>query len=297
MVYADLHTHTRYSDGLLTPEALVREAQARGLAALSVTDHDTVGGVAEAQQAGAACGVEVVVGAEWSVTAGAREVHVLGYGFDPAHAGVQAHVRDFREARWARARGMTRRLHALGVPLPFEAVRRQVHVGAQEGSRPRAHVPHSDVPHSDVPETGMPGRPHVAAALVEAGWVETPEEAFERYIGDGGPAHVAKPPFPAEEALALLHEAGGIGVLAHPGHWTPTATLRALVRAGLDGVEVWHPSHDASLVRYYRRIARAFDLVETGGSDFHGRHADRLGTCGLSREAFARFQARIRHSS
>lgn len=243
---ADLHMHSCCSDGQLTPAQLVRKAQEHGLHTIAVTDHDTVDGWAAAVAEGAACGVEVVPGTELSVTAGTREIHLLGYGFDPAHAGLRRRLEAMLDGRRERVRRMAERLTELGAPLSFEAVERQA------------------------PEARALGRPHVAAALVAAGHVETAQDAFDAYIGDGKAAFVAKPAFPVDEALALLHEAGGIGVLAHPGHWTSGALIRRLVRVGLDGLEVVHPSHDASLTRYYRRRARALGLIETGGSDYHG---------------------------
>lgn len=243
---ADLHMHSCYSDGQLTPAQLVGKAQEHGLDAIALTDHDTVGGLAAAAEEGAARGVEVVSGVELSITVGAREIHLLGYSFDPGHAGLRRRLDAMLEGRRARAQRMAERLTALGLPLSFEAVEQQA-----AGARAL-------------------GRPHVAAALVAAGHVETAQEAFDQYIGDGKDAFVAKPEFPAEEALAVLHAAGGIGVLAHPGHWTSGALLRRLLRAGLDGIEVVHPSHDASLTRYYRRTARAHGLLATGGSDYHG---------------------------
>lgn len=244
---ADLHTHTRCSDGRLPPEALVALAHERGLLALAVTDHDTVEGVAPAQAEGTRLGVEVVAGVELSTTVGDEEVHLLGYFFDPAHPALREHLAAFQDARRDRAQAMVERLNALGVPLRWEAV-------AAQAQGPAI------------------GRPHVAQALVEGGFVEDPATAFDQYLGDDGPACVSKPRFPARDALAMLHAAGGIGVLAHPGHWTSDATVMTLIRAGLDGLETLHPSHDAMLTRYYRRIARDFGLIETGGSDYHGFH-------------------------
>lgn len=252
---ADLHTHTHCSDGHLAPAALVAKARQCGLKALAVTDHDCIDGLAEAQAAGARCGVDVVAGVELSVTVGDVEVHLLGYFFDPAHEGLRAHLEAFQEQRRARAARMVERLNALGMPLPFEAV--------QARAQGRAL-----------------GRPHVAEAMVAGGYVETYQEAFERYLSDGGPAFAAKPLFPAREALALLHDAGGIGVLAHPGHWTSDATIMALLRAGLDGLETIHPAHDAALTHYYRQLARDFVLLETGGSDYHGPRPDEADTMG-----------------
>lgn len=265
MVWADLHTHTGYSDGRLTPEALVEKAQRCGLKALAVTDHDTVAGVDEAQAAGERLGVGVASGVELSVTVENKELHLLGYGFDPADADLRAHLETFLEARRTRARNILERLHDLDVQLRTEAVAEQV-----DGSC-------------------AVGRPHVARALVAEGHVASTREAFDRYLKDGGPAFVAKPRVPAGEALALLHAAGGIGVLAHPGADVTETVLRRLVNGGLDGIEVFHPVHDPALVHYYRRQARLFALFETGGSDYHGQQPveeNRFGACGLSQKAF-----------
>lgn len=272
---ADLHTHTRFSDGTLAPEALLKKAKARGLQVVSVTDHDTVDGWAATQDAAQKHDIEVVSGVELSVTVDGREVHLLGYGFDPAHAGLRKHLAEFAEARRRRAEAMVERLCALGLPLTMDEV-----------------IPEGEV-------TPALGRPHVARALVRRGHVASHDAAFDEYIGREGPAFVEKPDVPASDALALLHNAGGIGVLAHPGHWTRTATIRTLVQAGLDGIEVIHPSHDEALQSYYRRIARSYDLLPTGGSDYHGpsdRDEDTLGQFGLSRSAWARVRARLRRN-
>ena len=242
---ADLHAHTHHSDGQLAPAALVDKARRHGLRALAITDHDTVAGLEEGFEAGRACGVEVIAGVELSVTVEDEEIHLLGYFFDPQHAGLRRHLDRFRHHRRERARRMVEKLNGLGLPLTFESVLEEAGEGAV-------------------------GRPHVAAALVRAGLVETYAGAFDAYIKDGGPAWVAKPRFPAHNALALLHDAGGLGVIAHPGHWTSDRTLMALVRAGLDGIETVHPAHDETLKRYYRQTAREFGLIETGGSDYHG---------------------------
>lgn len=242
---ADLHTHTRHSDGQLAPAELVRKARASGLQALAITDHDTVDGFEEGHAAGRRWGVEIVAGVELSVTVGQTEVHLLGYFFDPAYPALRAHLEAFRQARLRRAEQMVVRLNEIGIPLRAAAVLEQAAGGAV-------------------------GRPHVAQALVAGGYVGSYQEAFENYLRDQAPAFVSKPLFPAADALRMLHDAGGIGVLAHPGHWTSDQVLMQLVRDGLDGVEVVHPSHDYSLTQYYRNIARDFGLIETGGSDYHG---------------------------
>lgn len=251
---ADLHTHTFHSDGHLSPLELVEKARASGLAAIAVTDHDTVRGIAEAQEAGRKFGVEIIAGIELSVTVGTKPIHLLGYFFDPEHEGLRAHCRAFRESRMLRAGQVVERLSKLGMDLAFEAV-------------------------LDKSAGGVIGRPHVAQAMVEAGFADSLQDAFQRYLGDGKPAHVPKPLFDAKDALALLRDAGGISVLAHPGQWTADATIMTLVRMGLDGLETIHPAHDAVLTPYYRQLARDMGLAETGGSDFHREGPDdRMGT-------------------
>lgn len=242
---ADLHTHTRCSDGRFTPSELVRRARNAGIQALSVTDHDCVDGVEEATEEGRNVGVEVVPGIELSVTVGLREAHLLGYFFDPTHMGLKRHLDAFRVVRERRVEQIVERLNTLRVPLRI------------------AHV-------QDEAAGGILGRPHVAAALVRSGYAETQQSAFESYLREGAPAYVAKAPFPAEDALDLLHAAGGIGVLAHPGHWTGDTAITYLVRCGLDGIESVHPSHDHTLRQYYRLRAHDLGLIETGGSDYHG---------------------------
>lgn len=271
-VYADLHTHSNCSDGHLSPRGLVREAAARGLHVLALTDHDTVEGLPAAIDAAAACGIELVPGVELSVTEDGAEVHLLAYGIDPDHEALRSHLSAFREARRERAWAMVERLRAEGVSLD-EAVVADAFAGVQ-----------------------ALGRPHVAAVLVEAGHVESLREAFDQYLGDGKPGCVDKPAFPAPDALQMIHAAGGVGVLAHPGHWTRSSRIRRLVEAGLDGVEVAHPAHDSSLRGYYERLADGYGLFTTGGSDYHGgphRTDDALGQLGLTQEEWERCRAHL----
>lgn len=262
----DLHTHTYYSDGALSPYELVRLAKSRGIAALAVTDHDTVDGLPEAADAGEKFGVEVVNGVEMSVTLGEQELHLLGYFFDPENEGLRRHFEYFSIERKKRVERMVERLRHLGITLDLEKILARAGVGA-------------------------PGRPHVAAALVEAGYVETYQEAFDRFLRDEGAAYVSKPLFEARVAIEMLHDAGGICVLAHPGHWTSDETVDRLLRSGLDGIEVIHPAHDLMLTQYYRQLAQRQGLIETGGSDYHGLREDdevRLGQYSLPYPHFAR---------
>ena len=268
-VYADLHTHTTRSDGQLSPEELVAQAAERGIQVLSVTDHDTVGGIQPAATAAEEKGLHLVPGTELSVTLDEQEIHLLAYGFDPAHTGLQEHLAAMQEARRARAQTIVERLREQGVEVGDDQLR------------------------ADISTAHAVGRPHVAAALVRAGQVDSERAAFEQYLEEGKPGFVAKPAFSASDALDLIHEADGVGVLAHPGHWMSGRQVRQLVDVGLDGLETKHPSHDTSLRSYYERLAQAHDLVTTGGSDYHGRtdsEKTHFGTVGMSQAEWERFR-------
>jgi hypothetical protein len=270
-IHADLHLHTTCSDGRLAPAALVATVAEAGVRVMAVTDHDTVRGLDAARAEAKRRRLTFVAGVELSVTVDATEVHMLAYGFDPAHDGLRRHLDAFRTARAERAAAMTRALTRLGAPVSMADVE-----AAADGA--------------------IIGRPHVADAIVARGHAATMQEAFDRYIARGQPAYVAKPRVPARDALDLVHDAGGVGVLAHPGHATGGWLLQTLVNAGLDGLEVYHPSHDALLVDYYRRMAEAFGLVMTGGSDYHARGPEsdaRLGRIGLTEAAWERLRPAV----
>ena len=218
----------------------------------------------------AACGIQFVVGAELSVTVAGKEVHLLGYGFDPEDAGMQEHLRRFMAARAERAQRMVERLQQEGIALTMDDVR------------------------AEAEDAHALGRPHVAAALVGSGTVDSLQAAFDRFLSPGQPAYVAKPETPVADVLTRLHRAGGVGVLAHPGQWTPTERLHRLLDAGLDGIEVAHPSHPPYLRTYYRQFAVRNDLLQTGGSDYHGpRHDDHFGSVGLSQRQWERLQEAV----
>lgn len=270
-IYADLHLHSTRSDGHDTPAALVRRATAQGLQAIALTDHDTVLGVADARAEAERHGVRLLTGTELSVSVDGEEVHLLAYGFDPTNAALRDHLTWFVEARAERAQQMVAQLQADGVPVTMDDVT------------------------AEAADGGALGRPHVAAALASVGAVDSVGDAFEQYLTPGAPGYVGKPAVPAADALDLVHDAGGVGVLAHPGHWTPTDRIHALIRAGLDGIEVVHPSHDPYLVDYYRTLADRRDLLATGGSDYHGRSGDdeRLGRVGLSQAEWERVEGAL----
>ncbi|HEY3415333.1 MAG TPA: PHP domain-containing protein [Armatimonadota bacterium] len=242
----DLHLHTTYSDGTLSPEDLVADAAERGVTLIAVTDHDEVGGVAPAQRAGEALGVEVWSGVEINTRLGQNEVHILGYGFPIDSALLQDGLAHLRHGRIERMERILQRLTVLGYPLDIERV---LQLAGQ----------------------GSVGRPHIARALVEAGYVRSMSEAFERFIGDRGPAYVPRMRFLPEEAIALIHQAGGIASLAHPGKLgDPPTMIRRLQTSGLDAVEAYHSDHLPSAVERMLRYARNFGLAVTGGTDSHG---------------------------
>ncbi|MEM8557495.1 MAG: PHP domain-containing protein [Bacteroidota bacterium] len=242
---ADLHTHTTASDGRLSPPGLVEKAALRGIELLSITDHDTVAAYPLARIAAQQQGVTLLPGVELSVQVGRRDIHLLAYGFDLADPALGAALADYRTKRIARAETIVERLAGLGVRIRFERV--------------RYHA-----------KGGVLGRPHIAKALLEAGLVATFGEAFDRYLGTEAPAYVAKTDQPASEMIALVHAAGGVTVLAHPGINLDEVVGAALVADGLDGVEVVHPSHNPLAERRWAAFAAQHNLLTTGGSDYHG---------------------------
>jgi len=261
MAFVDLHAHTTHSDGTVTPTELVRLAAEAGLAAVAVTDHDTTSGLAEAIEAGRRLGVEVISGCEVSTREGGASVHVLGYAIEPSHEGFRRLLARVRDDRAARNRTMRERLAALGVPITEEDVLRHV-------------------------EGAVVARPHFARAMVARGHVTDTREAFDRFLADDGPAYVLAALPPPDDAIHAIRAAGGVAALAHPrqigltGRKAWRRLLRRLVDAGLDGIEVDHTSHGPDDRVLFRSLATAFDLVPTGGSDFHGAAKPnvRLGT-------------------
>lgn len=265
----DLHTHSTRSDGTFEPAEVVRRAAALGLDTIALTDHDTVDGLREAVSEGVATGVEVVPGIEFSAEYDATSVHVLCYWMDPEDAGLALELARLREDRFRRGEAMVERLRALGLPIEFDRVR-------------------------EIAGAATIVRPHIAQALVEAGVVATEREAFERYIADGRPGHVAKHALDPVDAVTLIREAGGACVLAHPGMWgdqrsVPEELIDRMAAAGLHGLEVDHPDHTPEQRERYRAMAGRLGLVATGGSDCHGARYEpvRLGSSLCDPEAFA----------
>ncbi|MBI3189643.1 MAG: PHP domain-containing protein [Ignavibacteriales bacterium] len=268
---ADLHTHTICSDGTLTPEQLVAKAKASGITILSVTDHDTVEGLERATACGNVNGISVLSGIEMSVAWNHREIHLLGYCFNPNNAELQSCLEMFRVQRVQRAEKMVKKLNTMNIPLKFESVLEQA-------------------------GNGVVCRPHIAEALVEKKFASSYSEVFQKYIADGGPAYEKKQEFPLEEAVKIISAAGGLSFLAHPANNFTEKELFNIIKTGIDGIEADHPSHSSSAQQYYRGITNEYYLLESGGSDFHGGlrcDEKNFGQCGISLQSVERMRQRL----
>ncbi|HKP51097.1 MAG TPA: PHP domain-containing protein [Chloroflexia bacterium] len=268
----DLHTHTTASDGALTPTALLHRAAQVGISTLAITDHDTVAALTEARPVAEALGIRLITGVEFGTNWADAEIHMLGYFFDPDHPQMQRTLADLREGRLERGRHMVEKLNALGLSdVTWERVE-QIAAG------------------------GSVGRPHVAEALIERGYASTIDEAFSKYLGRGKPAYVERTQITPAECISLVHSAGGVISFAHPTWVTDLETLLpSLVEAGLDGIETYYGLYKPETVAWLEKLARRYNLVPTGGTDFHGRdgllHAD-LGSRSVPPECLAELERR-----
>jgi len=245
MKFADLHLHTQFSDGTFTPEELAGHGARLGFAALALTDHDTVEGCARMAAACAAAGIEFIPGAELTAEHDDTELHVLGYFLDTQNQKLLAEIAKFQAVRQNRIREMVARINEQGMPFEADSV-------------------------FALANCRSPGRPHVARALVKAGLVASLDEAFERFLKKNRPAWVPKAKVSALEGIDLIHQAGGLAVMAHPGLNRTDEVIPALVDAGLDGIECFHTKHSTATSGRYLEIAGKFNLLVTGGSDCHG---------------------------
>lgn len=239
----DLHMHSTFSDGRYTPTMLVEEAAAKGLAVIALTDHDSWNGVNEAKAAAAALGVRVLTGVELGSQYENDSVHILGYHVDMGCDALHAKMDELRHGRERRLEKMVAKLHSLGYPIEVEACD---------------------------PLNRAVGRPHVAKALVAAGYFKTVQEVFDALLRRGGPAYVPQPKLAPEEAVSLIHAAGGIAVLAHPSELADASLPERLLRTvPFDGLEVYHPSADKEAQAKWLHLAKELGLMVGGGSDFH----------------------------
>jgi 3',5'-nucleoside bisphosphate phosphatase len=244
-MFADLHLHTSFSDGTWSPEELAATAGRQGFEAIALTDHDTVEGCARLERAAGALSIEFISGTELTAEMDHHEIHILGYLLDTTNAVMLAEMARFQEVRQNRIREIVSRLNRINVPLRAEAV-------------------------FELASCNAPGRPHVARALVAEGLVHSLDEAFERFLKKNRPAWVPKFKMSAARAIELIHQAGGVAVLAHPGLNHCDEVIPEMVRAGLDGLECLHTKHSTSTMEHYMEIADQHGLLVTGGSDCHG---------------------------
>lgn len=243
--WVDLHVHTYYSDGLLSPEEAVTAARKCGLRAIAIADHDTVNGYDEAVIAGNKHGVEIVKCIEFSSQYSGRDIHVLGYFVDETHPRLAEYLDLFRAERLRRAEKIVRNLNEMGVHLSLDEV-----VSKARGD--------------------IIGRPHIAEILMEKGYVETFQESFYRYIGYGCRAYEEKYRIAPEKAISLINESGGLSFLAHPGPIISNEIILYLIKSGLDGMEIVHPKLNDKRMARLQNIAHNHGLLVSGGSDCHG---------------------------
>ena len=246
----DLHIHSTYSDGVLKPAELVDLAKSQGLSAISITDHDTADGAGEAIQRGLEKGIEVISGIEISSWHGDTSMHILGYLFRSDDEQFNSWLQLLQQGRDTRNIRIIENLNKLGITVELEEL-------------------------LQYSEYGQTGRPHIARLLVDKGIAKTVDLAFKYYLGRGAAAYAERFRFSARDAIAMIREAGGVAVLAHPSSLDPSlrstpSLLKDLHKVGLNGVEVYYPSHSSKAVKALLKMAGDIGLLITGGSDFHG---------------------------
>ncbi|MDG5814111.1 PHP domain-containing protein [Chitinispirillales bacterium ANBcel5] len=242
--YVDLHIHTTFSDGSYTVKEVMEAAVARGLSAISITDHDCTDAYPLALQLGRSMGIEVIPGVELSSDIQGTDIHILGYYVDITCPALINKLKEMKAARYLRAQKIVSNLNKQGVDLRFDTV-------------------------LSVAGLGAIGRPHIAAAMLKEELVYSFREAFEKYIGYGLPAYVEKLKMQPREVFDLVKQAGGIPVLAHPAVTKVDERIPEFIRDGLMGIEVYHPEHPRAAERHYLKICKKYHLAYTGGSDFH----------------------------
>ncbi|MDD2890122.1 MAG: PHP domain-containing protein [bacterium] len=241
----DLHIHTIFSDGTLSPYETVEMAKEKGIDGLAITDHDEIGGVKEGLEAGEKFGVKVVPGAEFSAKYNEKTLHILGYFVDYENPKLIEFVAQMKEARLSRTIKIIDKLAEQGLYITLADVQENAGIG------------------------GI-GRPHIATALINKGFIKDAHTAFNLYLGDGKPCHISKSNIGPEVIIQLIKEAKGVPVLAHPNLNKMDVYIPELVEMGMRGVEVWTPSQSQKEVKRYLEIVKKYNLIATGGSDSHG---------------------------
>ena len=242
---ADLHIHTIFSDGSVSPSEIVQQGANLKLRALGITDHDCVEGINPALEAGVRFGVEIIPGVELSSAIGETEVHILGYYIDWRDQVFRQQLGKMQDFRQQRLEEMVFKLRGIGLPLDLNRVR-------------------------EIAGNGAVGRLHLAQALQEAGYISGYADAFSRYLGIGKPAYVGKFPLSPKQAIEMILSVKGIPVLAHPASLKRDELIPEFIEYGLKGIEAYHPDCPPSLSLHYEELVRKYNLVVTGGSDYHG---------------------------
>lgn len=273
----DLHTHTQASDGMNTPSENVRLAFEKGLFAIAITDHDTVAGVHEARKAGVQYGIHVIPGVEISTMAGGKDIHILGYFMDTENLEFLNRLSNLRNTRNERNEKIIAKLRNLGIEITME----EVISGLGRELKPDESI----------------GRPHIADTLVRKGLAADMRDAFDRYLAQGASAYVPQPRISPQEACTWIREANGTAILAHPGLYGDDDLVRAILEtANLSGIEVFHSDHRSKDEQRYLKLAEEYNLLVTGGSDYHGErqgvvfHGD-IGGRGVSKDVLEPLKA------
>lgn len=242
--WADLHLHSSFSDGEWSPQEIIKQAKELGLSAVAIADHDTVDAIVNLKEEISTAGIELIPAVEINTDLDDKEIHILGYLIDIDSPILISVLKNQREARVRRNKEIINKLNRLGFKLSFEEV-----LALAGGD--------------------SIGRPHIAQVLVKKGYVESKEEAFNKLLKRGCPGYVPRCSISWREAIAVINEAGGIAVLAHPGKSFVDHLVPMMVKEGLQGIEIWHPSHSPEDIQHYLRLAETFSLLATGGSDAH----------------------------
>ncbi len=243
--YIDLHIHTNASDGLLSPEEVVKISVERRLKAISITDHDTTDGFVKIIEDARDNGLELVSGVELSCLYMDVDVHILGYFIDYKDPGFMKNINIYRQERYSRGKAIVAKLNEIGINLRMDTV-------------------------TEIAGDASVGRPHLAEALLKEEYVQTFDEAFARYLGYHAPAYVPKKHLDVGEAVNLIHKIGGLSVLAHPGTLKHDKFIPDFVDMGLDGIEAYHSSYKKNVVEHYKKLAKKYGIFCSGGSDCHG---------------------------
>ncbi len=258
MTEYDMHVHTIYSDGVLTPDQIIDMAVSNKISGIAITDHDTVGGIKNALDLRERKGIDIIPGIEMSATLDGEDVHILGYWMDYEDNDLLATLSDIRAVRTHRVEKMVKNLY------DYYKINLDINEVYNEGN------------HYTL------GRPHIARVLVRHGYAGNVSDAFKKYLNKSSPIYVEKYELSPEEAVKIIVKSGGAPVLAHPGLIGKKVLIPKIIEAGMYGIEVYHPKHGADDIRMAKDFAKKYDLIETGGSDFHSPTDGAIGKCTIS---------------